>query len=122
MTLRLVTAAGNLTLGDPPTSNLACLRCNRPAQLVVDSPGGLLSVCAECVEHIIGESTTRSAPHVTATHWRQVARDYGWPGDVGLVVELWAPHEQDVPAPWLDRFTYIPEFERRLALQREQDQ
>ena len=41
----------------------------------------------------------------TATHWRQAGRDYGWPRAPGVVlVDLWAPHGQEMPTDWLDRF------------------
>lgn len=63
---------------------------------------------------------TREAPRHTSTHWYQAGRDYGWPNYSGrFVVELWAPHNRDVPADWMARFTNIPEFEARRKAQRE---
>lgn len=55
----------------------------------------------------------------TATHWCAAGRDYGWPNHSGLlVVDLWAPHGQDIPEAWIKRFTNISEFDERRALQR----
>jgi hypothetical protein len=55
-------------------------------------------------------------PRLTGTHWRQGARDYGWPGcRVSLVVELWAPHGQDVPQRWRQRVFTIRREERRAV-------
>jgi hypothetical protein len=55
------------------------------------------------------------------THRRVAGRDYGWPHVPGiLVADLWAPHGRVVPSAWLDRFLYIPEFERRRAEQARQ--
>lgn len=65
----------------------------------------------------LGDPPTADIPCLHCEDPAQVSRAYGWPGDDTLVVDLWAPHGHDVPDPWLDLFLYIPEFERRRALQ-----
>jgi hypothetical protein len=53
MTLRVLTAGGTLELGAPPAVGPVCERCGAPAQITVDCPIGILSVCAPCVERLV---------------------------------------------------------------------
>jgi hypothetical protein len=84
VSLRLLTAAGTLELGDAPESALRCIRCSRPAQLVAESERGFTPVCAPCAEHLIAAAAVEPLCGATITMrrdaWRSCVRPRGHGG------------------------------------------
>lgn len=50
MSLRIITGAGTLMLGDAPDSAMSCALCGAAAQLVTDTPDRTIASCGLCVE------------------------------------------------------------------------
>jgi hypothetical protein len=73
MSLRVLTASGDITLGTPPPNAPPCDRCHGRAQLAVEDGDSVTLVCAPCAEALI----TDAAPERLCGRGLEL-RGHGW--------------------------------------------
>lgn len=84
MTLRLLTASGDLTLGAPPPHAPPCDRCRGRAQLVAEDGAGVTLVCALCAEALITDALPERlcgrGVEMRGHGWRTCTKPHGHDG------------------------------------------